>query len=940
MDEKKTDESSVTQEALLPSGSTPAPKQDKPDRATVKAYRKQGKEEGAQYLKEKKACNDASEMRAFRKKWKLRKKELKASLCTMEPAEQKAQKKGMKAFRRRIHRSRRIRNSIIALALIACLVFFGWPVGQMLWRVGRSIRYTNSGSDVDIARVSAYTVSEEICDEGFVLLKNENNLLPLAEKKLNIFGDDAYRLFTGSGGNRAASNEAVSLTDALADHDILYNRDLDRSYQKVFSDESTLPEKIRQKATALFSPSKNDWHVPEESVMQKAQDYSSQALLVLSSLPKEGEKASLSGYHPMEEGTVRKQVIDAVCSNFDHVILVVSSGSAMELGFISEYDSIEAVIWIGSPGPKGYHELAKILTGEVNPSGRSADTWPVSLEASPSYSASALSYYANMSGQYSLSFSEGIYVGYRYFETRFGQDEQAYAENVVFPFGHGLSYTEFSQEITSFNEEDGIITAEVTVRNTGDAAGKDVIQLYFSAPYDPEKKTEKSAIELAAFTKTHVLEPGEETSVFLTIPVRDLAFWSEENGCYLLEAGDYRFAIGADVHDALLSEAFETYSVEEDILYRTYEQTGSELKHLFASARGDAELLSRAQWAEEAINSGERLVASDELKQAKKDADLPNTDVTRGASEPPYEKEGSVSLSDLKGLPYDDEKWDAFLDAFKPAELIRLAANGAYHTEAISRLGIPGTQILGEADGIRPLRQTLSTVSYPAVALIGTTWNMNLAAKYGETIAAEASAYGINGLYLPSAAIRRSPVSSPNGELFSEDPLLTGKMAASVAEAVGKKDILAFVESLPFSEAEGGFGKNVFTWIDEQTLRQIYLRPFEIALREGKPSGITASSANLGVEWCGSSEALLKDLIREEWGYEGIVSTGLMNAARMNPAQALTSGADLLMDPGFCSSEKILKHAYAKDPVSTAWALRECAHRICYTIVNDTNLCK
>ena len=162
MDEKKTDESSVTQEALLPSGSTPAPKQNKPDRATVKAYRKQGKEEGAQYLKEKKACNDASEMRAFRKKWKLRKKELKASLRTMEPAEQKAQKKGMKAFRRRIHRSRRIRNSIIALALIACLVFFGWPVGHMLWRVGRSIRYTNSGSDVDIARVSAYTISEEI----------------------------------------------------------------------------------------------------------------------------------------------------------------------------------------------------------------------------------------------------------------------------------------------------------------------------------------------------------------------------------------------------------------------------------------------------------------------------------------------------------------------------------------------------------------------------------------------------------------------------------------------------------------------------------------------------------------------------------------------------------------------------------------------------------
>ncbi|MBQ8075257.1 MAG: fibronectin type III-like domain-contianing protein [Oscillospiraceae bacterium] len=604
---------------------------------------------------------------------------------------------------------------------------------------------------------------------------------------------------------------------------------------------------------------------------------------------------------------------------------------------MSAYDSIDAVLWIGLPGARGYSELAGILAGEINPSGRTTDTWVSSLSSDPAVLASSLSYYANMSDQYALSFREGIYVGYRYYESRFGTDEEAYANHVMFPFGHGLSYTEFTEELTALSAEDETVTAEITVVNTGDVPGKDVVELYCSAPYDASRGIEKPSIELAGFGKTDVLDPGEEEVVTITFPMRDLSSWSLANGCYLLEAGDYRFTVGKDVHAALLSADSETFTVEEDVLYQADDLTGASLANRFAFASDGSAVLSRADWDGVSFEDPRKQIASDELKNALQAYRNGETGPVYPTKQPTYENDGNASLSALKDLAYDDEKWDAFLDAFKLNEMIRLTANGAYHTEAISRLGIPDSRFSEGTTGIHPILASFSTVSYPSEAVIGATWNTALAEKYGATIASEAAAYGLNGLYAPSAAVRRSAVSGQAGELFSEDPLLSGKMAASAVSAMQKKQIIAVARNFPFSDAESGFGKNVFSWIDEQTLREIYLRPFEILVKEGNGKGLMASSAGIGVEQCSASSPLLNDLLREEWGFEGIVSTDLLHSSGMNPTLALKNGANLIFNPSLASLDQVLEWEISKDP-SIAWALREGVHRICYTLVNNTSL--
>ena len=935
MDETRSDEVISEQDAVSTEAiPIPVESTSKPDKTAVKAYQKQARAEGVQYLKEKKACSDASEAKAFRKKWKLRRKAYKTGLRTADAAERKARKKGFRAFKRRIHRGRRVRNTVIALLLIACLVFFGWPSAQMLWRIRKSARYTTSGSEVDIARASAYALSAELCDEGFVLLKNDNGLLPLAEKKLNVFGDDAYRFLPGT-----ASGETVSLLEALEDHGIETNKDLTVTYQKLLSEPENLIGKAKQRLTALIShDDRVDWHMPDASAVRSAKGFSSQAMLVLSALPRDGKTPSPTGTSVMAEGTVQRRLLDSVCKEFDHVILAIASGGAVEAGFLSEYESIDAVLWIGAPGPRGFSELAGILTGEINPSGRTTDTWPSSLSSNPAVSASEPSYYANMSGQYALHFSEGIYTGYRYYETRFGGDSADYAENVIFPFGHGLSYTKFTEELTAFSVEEEIVTAEITVINTGETAGKDVVELYFSAPYDPSRGIEKPAIELAGFAKTAMMEPGETETVTVSCPVRDLSCWSISDGCYLLEAGEYRFSLGKDVHDALLSSDYETYMVEKDTFYRTDETTGTKLVNHFDFTLDENPILSRSDWEGTAVTESGKRIASDALKQALQAYRNPDKADTHGGKEPAYAKDGSASLAELKGLAYDDEKWNIFLDAFRLNDMFRLVGNGAWHTEAISRLGIPDTRLAGEASGIRPLFSSFSTVSYPSAAVIGATWNTALAAKYGESIGAEAAAYGIDGLYAPSAAIRRSALSGQNGNLFSEDPLLTGKMASSAVSAMQKKHVIAFSKDFPFSDAESAFGKNAFAWIDEQALRELYLRPFELIVKEGGDKGIMPSAAGLGVERCEASSALLGSILRDEWGFNGIVTTGMEYSSARSIPLAVKNGANLMFDPGTNASEKILAWAYTKDPSGIAWALRESVHRICYTLVNSTSI--
>ncbi len=918
MDETRPDDSALPPPA--------EPTSVKPDRALIKASRREGRAEGAQYLKEKKACSTAEETKAFKRKWKQQKKAFKSEFKNASPAEKTVQKKKLRAFKHRIHRRGRIIRIILALMMLICLVLSCGPRAVMLWRTARSQKYTNSGADVEIARAAGYALSAAICDEGFVLLKNEDGFLPLQEKKLNLFGNDAYAFANGD-----SKTGASTLFTALEEQGISCNGELLEFYAG--NDEGKGFWAWLQSRLA-FRKGSGDWRMPENKLIKDAKDYSSQALIVLTAESEDGGDVPLSLLQPMAEGTVRSELIDTVCREFEHVILVVNSGNVMELGFANDYDTIDAVIWTGLPGTQGCTELARILTGEVNPSGRCVDTWPVSVLSSPAY-AGGESYYANHSGLRAVKYGEGIYVGYRYYETRYGEDEESYRNQVLYPFGSGLSYTDFTEELTDLTDEGSTLKALVTVKNIGDVSGKDVVQVYCMPPYSVDSGIEKSAITLAGFAKTGELAPGEEETLEIIIPLRNISSWSEEKGCWLLESGEYRITAGKDVHAALLTKQAEIYIVEEDLFYSADDRTGTELQNQFSYASVAQQALSRNDWEGTYPAAEKKLIASNALKQALSSyAHNPGPYADKDA-EPVFGAGNGVSFSSLKGLAYEDEAWEAFLDQFTLKEMIRLTANGAYHTEPIKRLEVSGKQFLGGSAGLKPWKGSLDAVSYPAEVVAGSTWNTELASQFGQTIASEAKAYGIDGWYAPDAGLHRIPAGANNASCFSEDPLLAGSMAAETVRGAQEADILAIVQGFVCGDAEAA-GRNTSITVSEQALREIWLKPFELAVKDGGAKGIAVSPSRLGVEWCGASSTLLNTVLRKEWGFDGIVTTEGGRGSWMNASLGVKNGSDLILDSGMRGSELVLWEAYYKDRIGTAWALRDCVHAICYTIVNGT----
>ena len=907
-------------------GGDPVPpaKSAKPDRALIRAEVKQGRAEGAQYLKEKKACSTSAEAKAFRKKWRQRKKEWKTELKALDAPQQIARKKGRRAFQHRIHRAGRIFRTVIALLLLVCLIGFGAPSLLTAWRIHRSQKYTNAGADVEIARAAGYALSSEIYDEGIVLLKNDDGFLPLSDKRLNLFGDDAY----------AFSSGRSTLSDALLAQGIACNPGLARAYTG--QEDPGMLDKLTAKALSLLPGQKageEGWFLPDEKILDEARSFSDQALIVFSAGSEDGKDLSLEALQPSAPGTRKAETLDTVCREFEHVIVVICSGNVMELGFLDTYDSIDAVIWLGEQDGSGCTALAKVLSGALNPSGRTTDTWPYFLNFSPASAASVSSYYANLSGVRTMDLSEGIYVGYRYYETRFGLNEAEYAQHVIYPFGYGLSYTAFTEELTALSEEDGILTADVTVKNTGDVPGKDVVELYFLPPFEEGSLPERSAIELAAFARTDELAPGEEATITLSFPLRDLSCWSAENGCYLLPAGDYAVAVGKNVHDALLSETTEIYTVEEEQTFASDDATGAELAGRFAFAAGENPTLSRTAWEETYPAPTSRLLASDDLKRTVNTYGQTEEAIPLKSAGPAESSGSAPKLSELKGLPYDDEAWDAFLDVFSTNEMIRLVGNGAYHTEAAARLGVPAMRFLGGDAGLVSPYSKLDAVSYPSAAVMGATWNTALAEVLGKTIAAEAVAYGVNGWYAPNAGVRRTAMDAGNEQTFSEDPLLSGKMAAAEIRSAQAGGLITFVQGFLFgtsSSLEGG----VCLHVGEQALRELWLRPFELAVKEGGASGITVSSTRLDVEWCSTCSALLQSVLREEWGFCGFVSTGSPSISWRAVPLSVQNGTDLFFDKGCSYTELILTIANLRDPAGTRQHLRSAVHDLCYTIVN------
>ncbi len=774
-------------------------------------------------------------------------------------------------------------------------------------------------------------LAKRIQAEGTVLLKNEDDVLPLKNKKVNVFGATSCSLaLSGAAGSGAVfGSDGVNFYDALTESGIEYNTELYDIYAKYtktdtdrgfIGDVSTLLEQF-------FGGGLNEMPISEVSddVFANAVDYSDTAIIVLGRVGTEMKDMSIEDAKLTAEESA---MIDKVCSVFSDVIVVFNISNIMDMGWMEDYASIKAALIMWLPGAVGTYSVTDIIAGKINPSGKLADTISHSAEDHPSAVNFGDYKYEGVSGipKYFVNYNEGIYVGYRYFETMA-------PEKVMYPFGHGLSYTTFNWKVVDFSADKNNVTVKVKVTNAGDVAGKDVVQIYFSAPYY-EGGIEKSAIELAAYKKTKELAPGKSETLEITFATEDMASYdSVKEQAWVLDKGEYKIHVARDVRT--FEKSF-TYNVPKKVVYKTDSVSGNPIQNLFGFAEGNLTYFSRADvegtfpTAPMDYQAPEEVLNSDRRPEPTLEGEAPLTGVV-------YE-DGVITLADVAK---DESLWDAFLDQLTVDEMIELICDCGYETTALERLGIPATSDNDGPSCIKGPGGLLyqdSGLAFPVSTALACTWNDELAEDFGKIIGQEGNELGTHVWYAPGCNIHRSPLGGRNYEYYSEDPLLSGKMSAAVIRGVQSKDIVVTVKHFVANDQETNRQSNgLYTWLNEQSLREIYLEPFELSVKEGNAYGVMTAYNRIGAEWCGGSKALLVDLLREEWGFDGFVITDasidLTGDGYLDPALAVyarNSGIlTMLYVITAVTTRNALKEAYEKDPIGMGNAMRLCVYDIC-----------
>ncbi len=761
--------------------------------------------------------------------------------------------------------------------------------------------------------------------EGIVLLKNDD-FLPLDGRKLNIFGTGSVYPFMGGAGSGAiTSDDPVTFYDALDEEGIEYNNELRELYEKNIGTnqmprtDNTVINNLLQVALSINSLKEMPVSKLTDKIMKNAVDYSDTALIMISRTSAEGSDLSFDTLKLSDE---EKALVELVTDKFANVIVLFNIGNVMQADWIEKYDSIKAaaIVWI--PGEFGFISVARMLVGKVNPSGRLADTIAYNPEDHPSGKCFGNFSYSDADGRHFVEYQEGIYVGYRYFET-FAKDK------VQFPFGYGLSYTTFEKEVTSTSFDENEIKISVRVTNTGSVEGKETVQVYYSAPYS-KGGIEKSAVCLGGFAKTDMLAPGKSQTVDVVFRTDDMASYDRENNeAWVLEAGDYKI-IFAENADEFIEEF--TYTIDEDKIIKEDSKTGSEIKNLFDSCYNGFTVLSRSDAKATYPESKER-----QQTDAVKNADsLPEPVKTGTAPKTGVKYEKTITLRDV----YEDESlWDAFLDQLTLDEMALLVSDGGYGTAGVERLGIPATMDNDGPSSIKGrngLLYTDSGVAFPCETAIACTWNPEIAKRIGVALGKESADMGTDILYAPAANLHRNPRGGRNFEYFSEDPLISGKMAAALINGCSSEGLVVTLKHFALNDQES-HRNGVFTWADEQTMRELYLKAFEIAVKESDCAGIMSAYNRIGADWCGGSSALLIDLLRKEWGFDGFVvsdfTSNITGSGYMSPVLAVYNGNDTMLTgirgvflPGHISA---VKSQYRKDPIGFGTALRERCKELC-----------
>jgi len=876
-----------------------------------------------------------AEVHLDREQRKQAKKDRKLAIKSMSKDERREARKYDKYYRKLETRTRRYIVNGILLALLVYAVFAIAPYKNDIDELMGGINLTTDTAEAKAARAHGEEVAEMISNEGIVLLKNEGDVLPLHDPKLNVFGFQALNFRMGGAGSGSSDqSRSVNFYQGLSNAGIQYNPELHDFYVSNIGEDGLIQERSTGagQVVDMFMgkefPNEPAIDYLTDNMIQQAKSYSPNALIVLASSSTEGTDTKASDLRITEN---ERALIEKVTANFDNVIIVVNAGNALELGFLNEYPSLKAALWVGTPGPRGANSLGNILVGKINPSGRLVDTYAYDSSSHPGSVNFGDYDYTNIKGISFLNYQEGIYVGYRFYETFYKGDEEGYQKAVQFPFGHGLSYTDFEWEVVQHSFDEETISLDVKVTNTGDMAGKDVIEVYFSAPYT-NGGIEKSAIELAAYAKTSLLDPGQSETVTISFPTRDMSSYDMNvEKAYVLDAGEYQIHLSKDVHTPVETL---THQVDNTLVYKTDDVTGTEITNQFEYANGDLTYLSRNDWegtypslADMVFEAPQDIVDSFNAKPAKVEGSMPTTGANNG-----------IMLKDLKGLAYDDLKWESYLDQFTVEEMKMLVTNGAYKTLSVERLGLPATVLLDGPAGINFFFKSNTTAAYPTEVVIASTWNDELAYIMGEAVGAEANAYGVHGWYAPGMNVHRTPQGGRNFEFFSEDPLLSGKMSASMVSGAQSKNILVFMKHFILNEQEINARSGIAVWANEQAIREIYLRPFEITVKEGHVTGAMSSFIHVGYKWSGGNPDLLNNVLRDEWGFIGVVTTDAVLGSWMDLNLAIRNGNDLMLAVIATPQERYFDKLYKEDPVGVTQAIRERTHNICYSILTYTNL--
>lgn len=885
----------------------------------------------------------------------------------------------MKKPGRRLIRGSAFIAAVAGICICVNLICIG-PMSTMLDLI------SGSGTITDETSKEASALAVEIAEEGTMLLQNDGVLPLAAGTKLNVFGWASTNPMLGGGGSGALNTayESVSLLQSLNDAGIETNTELSDFYTSY---------KVDRPVCGMWA---QDWTLPEPNVskysadmMANAKAFSGTAMIVISRPG--GEGADLpndvqaiidgtyqdgttyraatyddtlnegndwnAGDHYLQLDNREKEMVALVCQNFENVIVVYNGSNAFEFGFVKEYPQIKGLIWAAPGGHVGMTALGEVVSGKVNPSAKTVDTLVYNLKSTPWWNNFGDFNYTNMdefkytsvgfTGTESTSipsfvnYAEGIYVGYRFYETAAAEGLINYDEVVQYPFGYGLSYTTFTQKMSEITDNGDTISFTVDVTNTGTVAGKDVVEVYSNPPYT-NGGIEKASANLVQFEKTGVIEPGASVTVNIEISKEELMSYDEKNARgYVLEAGDYEISINTDSHHKIESKVF---NVAETVAYSGENKRASDhvtATNRFDYAAGNVEYLSRADhFANYAAATA--APASFEMAEDAKagfynisnylTAEATAADEDPNAAEVATGADNGLKLVDMRGLDKNDPKWDQLMDEMILDDMNALISLGGYQTNSVDSIGKVRTN---DCDGPASINNNFTgvgSIGFPVGVTIAATWNKDLAYRFGESIGKMANEMDVSGWYAPAMNNHRTAFAGRNFEYYSEDPVLSGHIAANAVKGSQDYGVYAYMKHFALNDQEGNRCDMLCTWSNEQAIREIYLKPFEKCVKDADCLAVMSSFNYIGNRWAGGSSSLCRNVLRDEWGFRGFVETDYFGVyGYMSADQGIRNGSDLML----VNYPTATNDVQFRETAGAQQAMRESAKNILYVVANS-----